>query len=315
MCVRPLPARRVAGAGIEFLGRSDKGRFFRGADAPLQIPCGQCVECRLKRSREHAIRCMHEASLYDRNSFVTLTYDDEHLISPSLQYKDFQDFFKRLRERVGYFDDSVGMRLPRHFTAGEYGETNPVTRIIDGGLYRPHFHSIIFGYFPDDAVPCRLLGQADLFRSRYLEKVWGHGAVRVGKVTFESCAYVARYAMKKVNGNLAKEHYTIVDSDGVMHELEPEMLHMSRRPGIGKVWFERYKRNVFPRDEVISRGVVQVPPRYYGKLLKRVDAQMEKEVKDRRIKEGMTRKDDHTDDRNNVREIVVDAGLKTFKRD
>ena len=33
----------------------------------------------LERSRQWAVRCMHEASLYDFNSFVTLTYNDENL--------------------------------------------------------------------------------------------------------------------------------------------------------------------------------------------------------------------------------------------
>ena len=98
MCTAPLPARRVNGQ-IEFLGRQKDGRFFNNATATLQIPCGQCVECRLKRSREWAVRCMHEASLHRDNCFLTLTYSDDKLRSPSLQYKDFQGFMKRLRSR------------------------------------------------------------------------------------------------------------------------------------------------------------------------------------------------------------------------
>ena len=42
---------------------------------------------------------MHEASMHMFNSFVTLTYDDDHLPEyNSLNYKHFQDFMKRLRK-------------------------------------------------------------------------------------------------------------------------------------------------------------------------------------------------------------------------
>jgi hypothetical protein len=45
----------------------------------LKIPCGQCIGCRLEYSRQWAMRCHHEASLHIFNSFITLTYDPEHL--------------------------------------------------------------------------------------------------------------------------------------------------------------------------------------------------------------------------------------------
>ena len=130
MCLCPLPARRVSGR-IEFLGRSTEGRFFNNVSATLQIPCGQCLECRLKRSREWAVRCMHEASLHKVNWFVTLTYEKDPF---TLRYSDVQQAWKRLRERVGPF---------RFYLGGEYGETNPYTGVVDGGLYRPHFHALL----------------------------------------------------------------------------------------------------------------------------------------------------------------------------
>ena len=73
----------------------------------LQIPCGQCAECRLKRSREWAIRCMHEASLHRDNCFLTLTISEPDK-ALSLNYDYFQAFMKRLRarfprERIGFF--------------------------------------------------------------------------------------------------------------------------------------------------------------------------------------------------------------------
>lgn len=304
MCTSPLPARRVGGQ-IEFLGRSSQGRFRDGEKAPLQIPCGQCAECRLKRSREWAVRCMHESSMHDENCFITLTYSDEHLKSPSLKYKDFSDFIKRLR-----------WHRPNqkflYFGAGEYGETNPVTKIKDGGLYRPHFHAILFGTDFPDKRPSRLLEKSDLFYSDELDYIWGHGNTTLGAVTFESCSYVARYAMKKVTGDLAKAHYTIVTPDGEIIEREPEMLHMSKRPAIGRTWFEKFGAQTYTHDSVIARGKEMQPPRYYDKLLPDVIRGM---ISQNRENSGMSKRQDHTDDRNNVRDVVIQAGLNQFKRD
>lgn len=304
MCTSPIPARRVNGQ-IEFLGRSKDHRFRDGEKAQLQIPCGQCAECRLKRSREWAVRCMHEASLHDYNCFLTLTYADEHLSSPSLKYKDFSDFIKRLR---WYRPNQKFL----YFAAGEYGETNPLTGIKDGGLYRPHFHAILFGVDFPDKRPARLIGKSDLFYSDELDRIWSFGNCTIGSVEFESCAYVARYAMKKVTGDLAKAHYTIVTPDGEVIEREPEMLHMSKRPAIGRAWFEKFGHQTYTHDSVVVRGKEMQPPRYYDKLLPKVIQGM---IADNREKSGMSRRQDHTDARNNIRDVVVRAGLDTFNRE
>lgn len=304
MCTSPLPARRVGGQ-IEFLGRSEKGRFFSAKAATLQIPCGQCIECRLKRSREWAIRCVHEASLHKFNCFLTLTYDDAHLRSPSLNYSDFSGFMKRLRAR--FPKDRIGF-----FACGEYGETNPVTNEIDGGLYRPHFHCILFNFNFPDRVPVRMLGRSDLFKSELLDNLWRNGNCKIGEVTFESASYVARYAMKKVTGSKAKSHYMLITADGEMIDRTPELLQMSKRPAIGRRWFEKYGAHAYASDSVVARGVEMQPPRYYDKLLPDVVRSM---VSDVRALKGNARRSDHTDDRNNVRAEVVEAGLRQFKRD
>jgi len=306
MCTCPLPARRVNGQ-IEFLGRSEKERFFfngiRLGDI-LQIPCGQCAECRLKRSREWAVRCMHEASLHKDNCFLTLTYSDDKLEGPSLDYSHFQRFMKRLRAR-----------FPRdkflHFTCGEYGETNPLTGVVDGGIYRPHFHSILFGLNFPDRVPVKLIGGSELFKSKLLDDIWGYGNVRIGDVTFESCAYVARYAMKKVTGDKASAHYTVVLPTGEIIERNPEMLHMSKRPAIGRAWYEKFGHHAYAHDSVIARGVEMQPPRYYDKLLPEVVRGM---IQSDRAQAGKVHSADHTDARNNVRDVVVSAGINQFNR-
>ena len=57
---------------------SEQAARVEGVFRELFVKCGQCIGCRLERSRQWATRCMHEASLHDCNSFVTLTYDEAH---------------------------------------------------------------------------------------------------------------------------------------------------------------------------------------------------------------------------------------------
>lgn len=307
VCTSPLHARRVGGV-LEFLGRSKSERYFFGRERlgdVLQIPCGQCAECRLKRSREWAVRCMHEASLHRDNCFLTLTYSGDSIHSVSLKYQHFSAFLKRLRSR--FPKDRF-----RFLACGEYGETNPKTGVVDGGKYRAHFHALLFGFNFPDRKPCKLLGGAELFNSAILDSTWGHGACKIGEVTFESAAYVARYAMKKVTGDLAAAAYIIITEDGEMIERCPEMLVMSKRPAIGKEWFEKFGKHIYHRDKVIARGKEMQPPRYYDKLLPEVVRGM---VTRDRAARGALRSEDHTDARNNVRDVVVIAGMSQFSRD
>ena len=88
--------------------RNPSGKYsliFNESKAPdgapkLLVPCGRCMGCRLESSRQWAIRCVHEASLHDRNCMVNLTYNGSFLPSGgSLQKRDVQLFIKRLRRR------------------------------------------------------------------------------------------------------------------------------------------------------------------------------------------------------------------------
>ena len=159
------------------------------------------------------MRCHHEASLYQDNCFITLTYSDEHLPSDkSLHVDHFQKFMKRLRKRFG---EGV-----RYYHCGEYGEK----------YMRPHYHACLFNFdFPDKKIWKENNGNR-LYISESLSELWPFGFVTIGDVTFESAAYVARYIMKKVNGDLAESHYERVDWDtGEVYHLKPEYTTMSRR--------------------------------------------------------------------------------------
>ena len=235
------------------------------SDLEVQVPCGRCIGCRLERSRKWAMRCVHEASMHKDNCFITLTYDDFHLDpSGSLNVEDYQLFMKRLRKHFG-----SGVRF---FHCGEYGE-----------LYgRPHHHAILFNcdFYDKELIFHNVKTGFNLYSSNLLGTLWPFGLHSIGNVSFESCAYVARYIMKKVTGDLADSHYETVDlSTGEVSARVPEFNRMSLKPGIGADWIKRYNKDVYPRDVVIARGHESKPPRYYDKFLQRFDADKLEDVK------------------------------------
>ncbi|QXP08127.1 MAG: replication initiator protein [Arizlama microvirus] len=255
----------------------------------IQVPCGQCIGCRLERSRQWAIRCVHEAYGHEDNAFITLTYAPEFLPKDgSLIKSDFQKFMKRLRK-------AVSPTLVRFFHCGEYGEKNA----------RPHYHACLFGYSFPDKVLYSIRDECRLYRSPMLEKLWPMGFATVGDVTFESAAYVARYITKKITGDLAPDHYK-----GKM----PEYTTMSRRPGIGKRWYDKFSTDVFPSDEVVLRGKVMHPPRYYDKQLEAADFVLYEKIKLDRKTKAIQNAADNTTARLAVKEICKQAQFQQLKR-
>lgn len=305
----------------------DKGAGF--ADMEIQVPCGQCVGCRLERSRQWACRCMFEASLHEDNCFITLTYDEENLPSDqSLSVKTFQDFMKRLREKFPN-------KKIRYYHCGEYGE-------VTG---RPHYHAVLFGFnFPDLEFWKVTESGHKLYNSAILRKVWKHGHANVGSVTFDSCAYVARYVMKKITGQYEKavqdwyngmtfkevckkykykakklkeviEHRVFLQKKtGELILRKPEYTTMSRRPGIGKQWYDSFKDDVYPHDYVVINGVRCKPPKYFDALYE-VDAPDEfKKVKALRSDVDEARRLDNDSFRLPIKEKVKLDQIKNLQR-
>lgn len=232
------------------------------------IPCGKCAGCRLEYSRQWAVRLMHENRMHKQSCFVNLTYDNEHLPEVgTLVPTHLQGFHKRLHNRLLY-DRGRGIR---YYGCGEYGDLNK----------RPHYHSIVFGYdFPDKVFYGRNGRGDEIFTSAKLDEIWGHGECKIGSVTFDSCAYVARYVMKKVDGEKREAgHYQVYDADGLIHERVPEFPHMSRRPGIGSTYFDKYGSEIMTHDSIImnSREVPSI--RYYDLKIEAIDPLRLKELK------------------------------------
>lgn len=258
------------------------------------VPCGRCWSCRLERSRQWAMRCVHEAQMHKANSYVTLTYRPDQLIysvkscSPVLYPRHLQLFLKRLRKQYGKV---------RFFACGEYGELN----------HRPHYHACIFGLdFPDKKVDSVKNGYT-YYHSDSLDRIWSHGRCIIGDVTFESAAYVARYIFAKQLGETA-----VYYSD---NDIEPEFIRMSRRPGIGMSWFEKYKTDVFPHDRVVIRGGIKVrPPKYYTEKYGEAYPYSLLWIKSKRKQASMDASSEHTVQKLIIKETIKIAQTKSLQR-
>lgn len=259
-------------------------KSYQGARA-ITVPCGQCLGCLLDRSREWAVRAVHEASQHEHNYFVTLTYDDEHLPADrSVSLRELQLFKKRLRNNEGAF---------RYLSCGEYGDTT----------LRPHYHTILFGLPLSDLRPWSKSNSGEmLYRSATIEKHWTHGIAYIGHVTMQSAGYVARYSIKKSQGKHQPDRYrrTAIDpTTGEVREwhVDPEFLAMSKKPGLGAGWFEKYKADAFPSDFLVVDGKRVPVPRFYLNLLAKDDAFQTLRVQAKRKLNGLKHADNNTDRR------------------
>lgn len=280
-CVRPLNACRTS-EGVR-LGQIDPAN-------PLLIPCGRCVKCRITQSQQWALRCVLEAQMHDVSCFATLTYDDEHLPPfGGLVLRDWQLFAKKLRHECGSF---------RFFQCGEYGERT----------LRPHFHALLFGLdFAADRVLLKRTSGGELFSSELLQSIWANGKVALGHLTFESAAYVARYVMKKLPGP-DMPSYARFNEHGEYYEVKPEFVTMSRNPGIGAKWFDKFMSDVYPSDELVVQGRKFRPPRFFDQ---RIDPAFLAGVKEARLKRAV----EVTRERMEVLEEVAERRLTHFQRE
>lgn len=277
-----------------------------GGSEVIQIPCGQCIGCRLERSRQWAIRCSHEASLYDNNSFITLTYDDAHLPpSGSLDLSHFQKFMKRLRksykgQQAVITDDGETIYPIRFFHCGEYGELKR----------RPHYHACLFNFdFPDKKL-YKIDNEQPLYNSKILDDLWGMGHAVIGNVTFQSAAYVARYITKKITGEAAEAHYT--NEHGEI--LKPEYTTMSRRPGIAADWFKKFGPDVFPGDFVVMNNRKMRPPKFYDRQYELTNPEEFERIKEKRIEDAKKHEEDQTYDRLKTREFIQEKRFEKLHR-
>lgn len=234
------------------------------------IPCGKCIGCRLEYSKEWATKGCLEAEYYSENWFLTITYNENHLpeagtmIDPktgeelgqnpfgTLKSEDMTLFIKRLRQ---YYERKYNHKGIRYMVCGEYGDKGA----------RPHYHAIMYN-LPLHNIYFHQYNEnhETLWRCKELEEIWGKGLIVAAEVNWNTCAYVARYITKKVGIPTQEEYYKCLG-------VNPEFFRMSRKPGIGRQYFEDHKDDIYSKDEIIVKkyngGLMKVkPPKYYDKL-------------------------------------------------
>lgn len=269
----------------------------------VQLPCGQCVGCRLDRSKDWAARIYHENQFHDQSCFITLTYNEDFIPSDgSLNKRHWQLFMKRLRRMYG------ASRKIRFFHCGEYGER----------FARPHYHAILFGVDLRPWVKLRFQDGRQIWSSKVFEKCWSdpisgvsYGECTVDCVTYESAAYVARYCLKKLTGDAA------VAYEG----RQPEYVLMSRggsvagSHGIGYSWFEKFGiSDCFRQGHLTFRGGWrQRPPKYYDRKFELIDPKGFDMIRRSRCERAKGDPENHPD-KLRVRHVIAKARLKTLKR-
>lgn len=259
---------------------------------PIEVPCGKCDNCRIDKANDFATRCTNEAEYWDfKGIFITLTYNNKNLPfnkdgKMTLKRKDIQDFKKRLRKFASKhklpFKEWINPQTDkkerpiRTFEAGEYGPT----------FGRPHYHMCCYNWEPSDLKFWKIEDGNTYYKSKSLQKIWGKGFIVIGKITYESASYTARYTQKKLGiAQTHREYYETIEYNEeagaalpkikyriVKGEVEPEFISMSTCPGIGKIWFLENKQKII-RDMGImlkaKNGVkLKRVPRYYKKIWK-----------------------------------------------
>lgn len=232
------------------------------------VPCGKCIGCRLDYSRQWANRIMLECKERPINTcwFVTLTYNPENLpinqimnqntgeiiTGNTLVKEHLSKFMKDLRRYWEYHYKQSGIKF---FGCGEYG----------GDTNRPHYHIAIMGMHldPMELKPYKDTENGRLWIWEEGAKIWNKGYVVIGRLEWDSAAYVARYIMKKQKGPTAENYY---NSKAII----PEFVNMSRRPGIGRDYYEKHKDEIYQYDKIVltsGHDVIEAkPPKYYDNL-------------------------------------------------
>lgn len=311
------------------------------------ISCGQCIGCRMQYSREWADRCVMEAKQYKYNAFITLTYDTPFLTyktvpdidhisletgeiplirKPVLVPEQLQLFMKRLRKWFSIESNlkkyGIRARGPiRFFGCGEYGDLHG----------RPHFHVILFNCdFADRKSWFRKNGFTT-YQSGILQQLWPYGMTSVCDVNWETCAYVARYVMKKLKGKAKKYREDAIQLAREAHpeldeiDFQEEFTRMSRKPGIAWQYYQDNADRIYQTDEdfIKTKNAVRKirPPRYFDRMYDLENPERMKEIKEQRAdlaiaaqKDAESRTDLTEEEYMKVRERAAQANLERQKR-
>lgn len=212
----------------------------------VRVPCGKCYGCLRRKQRELALRLSLDVKHAFAARFITLTYEDTHLIRdyvdeetgevfplPSVTKDELQRFFKRLRKLLDY--DSRETRM-LYYASAEYGDHSK----------RPHYHIILY-----------FLGQNTLNYDldKAIEKCWQKCDWNM--VNREKCIqgidtdgaymYVAKHQMKKCQGTDLQAPYFQLRSKGIGASFLQDEKQIDFAKKNGYIIYDRNKKAPLPR--------------------------------------------------------------------
>lgn len=265
----------------EELEASNVARMVFSESVP--ISCGQCLSCRVARSKEWTTRIMIEAMQYPHNYFVTLTYDEAHVPRGDFMYSDgrveegqtnlcksdVQAFMKRLLSNAQYRYKHQGIR---RFICGEYGSQTD----------RAHYHIALFN-MPDLSEELNVLRKRSgvtLYRSKLIEDSWkdklglSYGISSVGELNYTTASYIARYCVKKLTEpvKVTRELEEYIKTSELPYSIrQPEFILPSRNPGLARDYFEQHRDDIYTYDKLVMqmkdhKALALKPPKYFDYL-------------------------------------------------
>ena len=198
----------------------------------LIFNCGKCLVCRKKKAYELAVRCVLHASLYPKNCFLTLTYDEKKPeYHNNFDYTDIQKFKKRLRRQ-----SKNKMEI---FNVHEYGKNG-----------KKHWHLLVFNYDFADKMLYTTRNHVPLFTSGLLSKLWPYGFNTTGDVSEGSAMYQAQYMEKDIKNS----------------NTQNSLRSHSKHSGLGRPYFNKNYRQILSLGFIPIGGRKVPVPRYFQKL-------------------------------------------------
>lgn len=231
--------------------------YSDGTPVSIYRTCGRCYECQTAHRGEFALRCSTEKKHSKSTQFVTLTYDNNHLVTnhsktwqkefflktrttpkKEIVYDGFlldRASVKNFRRRLQYSLDKLfgDHQLYRFVECGEYGDFHK----------RPHAHFLFFHkrYVRDDVIEKLVLQN------------WSNGSVDVGLCDSASINYVGKHYVKSNLGTKYQQAYApsyLVSSVypyGIGYQLREDS-EILKLVSIGQkfIYIDKYKYS-FPR--------------------------------------------------------------------
>lgn len=196
----------------------------------IQVSCGHCLNCLIKKQSQLTFLAQKELLTKYQNkqsaSFVTLTYDDNHIPYNengfcTLRKRDVQLFMKNLRRNMEYHNDKTPFKV---LYCGEYGDGTHAKNGVS--TRRPHYHIAFIGLSENQI-------------KRYTRRLWKNGLCDVGPLSSGGLRYICKYMTKASPDKDIKELREVceVESPFICHSI-----------GLGKEWIDKNLQKIVDND-------------------------------------------------------------------